>query len=486
METSDQALLLGFVQNRSEEDFHQLVNRHLNLVFATARRILGDAHLAEEVAQGVFLLLARKAGEIKAHQPLAGWLYHTTRHQALNTSRSEGRRRQREQTSLAMQVTDTNPDAARITAELEEALEELPAEDRDALVLRFLDNRQLREVGVELGVSEEAARKRVTRALDKLRGIFGKRGVTLSTGVLTTALAGQATAAAPAGLGAAIIASALSGLTATSATAIATTQTTTSLMNLFNLKTAAAILGAAAVTGTTTYLVQEREADRLRADYQTVNETYAKLASDQQESLTMIQLRDDQIAALRKDVADLPRLRGEIDALRRETTKAAELQLSGEEAVRRTTELLDQNTALTTKLNKSLTASWVYERDQWQNRGQAEPLDAFQTFLWAWSSQDREALANTIHIADEEQSSEERARLINQLLPREQPPATQASRIKIFWMTGTGEGEHEEKSLTALEESSFVASPLQTREYLVRWDLVQIDGQWKVVRKRYL
>lgn len=318
MEASDQELLRAFVRERSEDAFRQMVSRHLNLVFATARRILGDPQLAEEVAQGVFLLLARKAGEIGNQQPLAGWLYHTARHHALNASRAEGRRRQREQTAAAMQTNETTPEPEWIAAELEGALEELPAEDRDALVLRFLDNRQLREVGVELGISEEAARKRVSRALDKLRGIFGKRGVALSTGLLTTALAAQACAAAPAGLGATIVASALTGLTAAGATAIVATQTTASIMNLFNLKTAAAILGAAAVTGTTTYFVQERAAERLRADHQMLNETHARLTNEQQEAEAIIQLRDEQIAALKRDVSDLPRLRGDIDKLRRE------------------------------------------------------------------------------------------------------------------------------------------------------------------------
>jgi len=331
MEASDQELLRAFVRERSEDAFRRLVNRHLDLVFATARRILGDPQLAEEVAQGVFLLLARKAGDIGNQQPLAGWLYHTARHHALNTSRAEGRRRQREQTAAAMQTHETTPEPEWIAAEIEGALEELPAEDRDALVLRFLDNRQLREVGVELGISEEAARKRVSRALDKLRGIFGKRGVALSTGLLTTALAAQAGAAAPAGLGATIVASALTGLTAASATAITATQTTTTLMNLFNLKTAAAILGAAAVTGTTTYLVQEREAERLRADYQTLNETHGKLAAEQQEARALIQLRDEQIERFRRDLADLPRLRGEVDRLNRQVSEMAELRKLNEE-----------------------------------------------------------------------------------------------------------------------------------------------------------
>ncbi len=319
MQASDQELLRAFVRERSEDAFRQMVNRHLNLVFATSRRILGDRRLAEETAQGVFLLLAQKAGEIREGRPLAGWLYHTARHHALNASRAEGRRRQREQTAAAMQTHETAPEPEWIAAELEGALEELPAEDRDALVLRFLDNRQLREVGVELGISEEAARKRVSRALDKLRGIFGRRGGALSTGLLTTALATQAAVVAPAGLGATIVVSALTGLTTASATAIAATHITTTLMNLPNLKTAAAILATVAATGTTTYLVREREAERLRADHQAlINEAHSKLTAEQHQARESIQLRDEQIDRLKRDIVDLPRLRGEIAALRRQ------------------------------------------------------------------------------------------------------------------------------------------------------------------------
>jgi RNA polymerase sigma factor (sigma-70 family) len=121
MEASDQELLRAFVRERSEDAFRRMVNRHLNLVFATARRILGDPQLAEEIAQGVFLLLARKAGDIGNQQPLAGWLYHTARHHALNASRAEGRRRQREQTAAAMQTHETTPEPEWIAAELEGA-----------------------------------------------------------------------------------------------------------------------------------------------------------------------------------------------------------------------------------------------------------------------------------------------------------------------------------------------------------------------------
>ncbi len=484
METSDHDLLRIFVTRRSEDAFRQMVDRHLNLVFATARRIVGDPQLAEEVAQGVFMLLARKAGEIQADQPLAAWLYHATRYQSLNASRAEGRRRQREQTALAMQTTESAPEPELITAELEGAMDELPPEDRDALVLRFLDNRQLRDVGTELGISEEAARKRVSRALEKLRGIFGKRGIAMSAGLLTTILTSQASAVAPAALGAAISATALSQLAAVSTAAVTTLNTTSTMTTLFNLKTAAVVLGVAAVTGTSTYLVKENEAERLQAEYQTLNQDHATLAGERADALAMIQLRDDQIARLRKDIADLPRLRGEIDKLNRKLSDAEQALVPTEELSDQVKALTDQNQTLTEKLGKSLTASWVFERDDWQNRGQDTPVDAFQTFLWAWNASDQTALKRAVAYPEETQTAEEKEEFLNRIRPREQLPATRATRVKVFWQEG-GESS-DQASLVAMTELAFVDRPMETREYLVRWDLVKRNGQWMVTRRSFM
>ncbi len=381
MDATDAELLATFARNRNEDAFRELVRRHLGMVFATARRLVGDAREAEEIAQTVFQLFAEKAGTLVAGQPLAGWLYHTTRHHALHHVRSESRRRQREQLAVAMTPSsETSPPPDQLVEELENALTELPADERDILVLRFLEDRQLREVGRELGVSEEAARKRVSRALDRLREVFARRGITASTGAITVALLGQSGVGVPATLGASITTTILGG-TAAAATAALVTQTTATTMNLFNLKTAAAILGAAAVTGTTTYLVQEREADQLRADYQTLTETHGKLAVEQQEARELIQLRDEQIAALRRDVGDLPRLRGEVDRLNRELNRLAELQ---KENVR----LRDQLTALvqvgeTEKNSPPIFPGQFVTKDLLTPMGYDTPEAAMHTISWA-------------------------------------------------------------------------------------------------------
>lgn len=335
MEASDRDLLTTFARNRDEDAFRELVRRHLRMVFATARRLLNDSHQAEEIAQTVFQLLAEKAATIDDDQPLAGWLYHTTRHHALHRVRSEGRRRQREQIAAAMNApTDSTAPDPDLVNELENAFAELENDERNALVLRFFEDRQLRDVGRELGVSEEAARKRVARALDRLREVFGRKGITATTGAITAALIGQASIGVPSSLGAAITTTVLGGAgvaAAASTASMLVTNTTATTMNLLNLKTAAAIIAAAAVTGTSTYLVKESEANRLHAEYQSMKETGAKLADEQQQALATVQLRDDQIEQLKKEVAELPRLRGEVDRLNRQLAEMADLRKQNEE-----------------------------------------------------------------------------------------------------------------------------------------------------------
>ena len=165
----DRELLDEFVRTRSQQAFRELVDRHLPVVYSAARRVVRDSHLAEEVAQSVFATLAQKAHSIQPPQVIAGWLYNTTRNLALHAVRAEQRRRERETTAFAMQSLhhENEPEESELTDHLEPALAALEDEDRDALVLRFLGNRGLREVGAELGVSEDAARKRVGRALER-------------------------------------------------------------------------------------------------------------------------------------------------------------------------------------------------------------------------------------------------------------------------------------------------------------------------------
>lgn len=248
----DHALLQDYARNRSQEAFRQLVDRHLRMVYGAAHRIVRDAHLAEEVAQNVFTLLAAKAAGIVPPQVVAGWLYNSTRHLAMHCVRSEQRRREREETAAAMHLNVSEPDPAWIAGHLEEALAELEADDRDALVLRYLEERNLGDVGRELGVSEDAARMRVNRAMDRIRLVFQRRGGAVTAVGLAAAIS-TATAVPTTALAISVTAAAVASTTVTTITA-----TTASIMSL---KTIVAVVAAAGLTGVGTYLVQQKKVD---------------------------------------------------------------------------------------------------------------------------------------------------------------------------------------------------------------------------------
>lgn len=201
----DAELLEQFARNQSEAAFAELVERYIGLVYSTGFRKTDNPQQAEDITQAVFIILARKAGSLGPKTVLPGWLYHTARLTAANLQRAEARRSRREQEAFmqsTMNETDTTPDALwrELSPLLEDAMAGLGATDRDAIVLRFFQNRSLAEVGAALGASEDAAKMRVSRALEKLRKFFNKRGVVSTTAVIAGAISGNSVQAAPAAL----------------------------------------------------------------------------------------------------------------------------------------------------------------------------------------------------------------------------------------------------------------------------------------------
>lgn len=203
--TEDTILLRRYAEQSDQAAFTELVSRHLNLVyFAALRRTAGDAHRAEEIAQTVFTQLARKAAALTGHPALSGWLHTATLLAAREIARAEARRRERERKAEAMNEPhsdmprDVNWDEVRPI--IDEALNELPATDREALLLRFFENRRYAEIGAALRLTENSARMRVDRAMEKLRLGLGRRGVTSTSVALGAVLAVPASMAAPAGL----------------------------------------------------------------------------------------------------------------------------------------------------------------------------------------------------------------------------------------------------------------------------------------------
>ena len=215
----DSELLQLFAKNRSETVFAELVQRHLNWVHSAALRQVGDPHLAQDVAQTVFILLARKAGNLRRGTILAGWLFRTTHFVAACALRSERRRRAREEAASAMMPTTTMPDEDEVlwnqlAPHLDQAVAALSSADRCAILLRFYEKKSLREVGQQLGLTEDAAKKRVTRAVDKMRKFLARRGVALGGAGLVTLLAEQTVQAAPQAFALSVLQSATAGTSA--------------------------------------------------------------------------------------------------------------------------------------------------------------------------------------------------------------------------------------------------------------------------------
>jgi RNA polymerase sigma factor (sigma-70 family) len=220
-ELDDQQLLREFAETNSEAAFAALVARYVNLVYSAALRFVGNPHHAEEITQAAFVILAQKAGNLSPRTVLSGWLYQTARLTAANFVKGEIRRHRREQEAY-MQSTLTEPDAAawqQLAPQLDEAMGRLGETDRNAIVLRFFENKTAQEVGAALKLTEAAAHKRVNRALEKLRKCFAKRGINSTAVTIAETISAHSVQAAPALLAKAVTAVAVAkGATASIST----------------------------------------------------------------------------------------------------------------------------------------------------------------------------------------------------------------------------------------------------------------------------
>ncbi len=208
---TDLELLHEYASNGSEQAFGTVVERYANLVFSAALRQVRNTHDAEEISQAVFTILARKAGTLHKETILSGWLVRTTRFVVLNSGRRERNRRRVEMEAASQQSTETETAWEQIGPLVDETLVSLNEGDRNALTLRFFEQKSFKEIAGQLRTSEDAAQKRVSRALERLRSLFAKRGVLLSSTLVSTALAAKTVQAAPSHLASAIVAGIESG-----------------------------------------------------------------------------------------------------------------------------------------------------------------------------------------------------------------------------------------------------------------------------------
>ena len=213
LSTEEAQLLRQYVDTRSDEAFGRLVDRYVNIVYAAARRQVRDGDLARDVTQAVFLVLAEKAAELDPARPISGWLLQVTRYAAANAVRARARRAHHEQRAAEMLTKTSNHDSRDDDADwrhlsplLDEGMGRLRSKDRDVLLLRFFEQKTAREVAEAMGISEDAAEKRISRAVGKLRDFFQRRGVAVSLVALAATLAANSAEAAPVGLTATIAA----------------------------------------------------------------------------------------------------------------------------------------------------------------------------------------------------------------------------------------------------------------------------------------
>ena len=247
-------LLRQYADRNSDEAFAAVVARHVNLVYSAALRKTGNADAAQEITQAVFIILAQKAGRLSQRTILSGWLYQTTRLTAANFLRTEIRRAHREQEAYMQSLAnETEPELwPQMAPLLEDAMGELGEKDRNAITLRFFEGKSFQEIGAAFGASENAAKKRVAHALEKLHRYFSKHGVSSTTAIIAGAISANSAHAAPVGLATTITATAVKG-SAVAASTLTLVKGTLKVMTWIKLKivlgvTAAALLAGGAMT----------------------------------------------------------------------------------------------------------------------------------------------------------------------------------------------------------------------------------------------
>lgn len=324
---SDAQLLRDYADRGAEAAFTELAHRHTNLVYSAALRQVESPDIAAEIAQNVFVSLARGAKalvpRLAPEASLAGWLCRSARNLSLNHRRDEFRRLTRERHAMEQLVSlpDDAPDWDQLRRVLDDAMSELNEADYDALVLRFFQNQDFRSVGAAIGVSDDTAQKRVTRALEKLRQLLTQRGIRTTAATLAVAISANAVQAAPAGLAITISSAALAGAVVSTATVVATTTKAIAMTTIQK-----AIIGTtlAIVTGAAVYETQR--AAHWRSESERLKIQQAQLSAERDAAISAATAKDNELKRIEKDNVELLRLRGEVGRLRGQTQELEKLR----------------------------------------------------------------------------------------------------------------------------------------------------------------
>ena len=385
-EHTDSQLLQAYAERRSEAAFAELVRRHVDFVYSAAARMVCDPHLAEDVAQGVFLALAKNAGQLTDRTVLSGWLHRTARNIAAQTVRTDIRRRAREQEAFAMSQPPSNaPDAPweQIAPHLDAALGELNEPDRDALLMRFFQNQSAQQMAQTMGISGEAAQKRVSRAVERLRGLFAKRGLTVGTSSLVVLLSAHCVQAAPTGLALTISSAAALGGTALAAST-ATTLTKTIAMTTLQKSLITAVVAAGVATP---LFIHHQSQTKLRAANEALSQEASRSAELASENERLSNLITEANSARSVENNELLKLRNEVGTLRRQSNDLAKVQQENQRMRGTQTQTPPPTSGISTD---------NFPRETWAFAGYGTPESAILSVAWAGASGELQTFLNSM------------------------------------------------------------------------------------------
>jgi RNA polymerase sigma factor (sigma-70 family) len=329
MSDTDLELLARFTRKNADEAFTEIVRRYINLVYSAALRQVCSHQLAEEVTQSAFIKLARNAHNLSPDILLPAWLYTITHHAAIDMVRREARRQLREQFAIESNFMNAvTPDWLQVEPLLDEAMHALDETDRTAVLLRYFENKSLREVGQSLGTSEDAAQKRVSRAVERLREFFSKRGIPIGASSLVAVLSANAVQAAPTGLTVTIsTAAALAATAIQTSTAIVTTKAIamTTIQKTLITTTIAAAVGTGIYEAQRAAYFQEQAQTHQHAQDSLTKENQ-QLRQERDDAATKLATAKWQAGQPSGDMAELMRLRAEVTRLRENSRELAQLK----------------------------------------------------------------------------------------------------------------------------------------------------------------
>jgi RNA polymerase sigma factor (sigma-70 family) len=399
---ADTQLLRDYTEGKSQDAFTALVHRHLNLVYSAALRQVPSPQLAEEISQSVFIDLARAADKLKTDTVLTAWLYQVTRRTAIDVIRRESRRQARERLAVEMAAMNTTADWAHIEPLLDDAMETLHEPDRAAILLRYFENKSLRDVGQSLGISDDAAQKRVSRAVDRLREYFSKRGVAIGASGLVVVISINAVHAAPVSLTTTIsTAAVLAGATAHASTAV----TATKIIAMTTLQKTLVTATLAIAVGTGIY--EAHQASQLRRQNETLLQRQKPLVEQIQQ---LQQERDEATARLgassgenknsNENNLELLKLRAEVSRLRILTN--APNSASNGKSLNPSDPLWEPNwqTLYPLDLSQFPDSTEKIISHSSKNVGIGTPAALLQTWIWAQRTSDRAGILRTWDFPD--------------------------------------------------------------------------------------